>query len=342
LSSSKEISPFIHLFWILVGHGKITNSFCNSFVGYHTCFRTDLHRFVSVLDGKRHTGEVFSRLQFNSCDRPSCPSCYRWGWAVRQARRIEERLITAVKKLGFEVEHVSVIFPSKYWDLGRETLKFLAIKALEVRGAIAGCLIPHPFRYRSREEARYKHKPVGFNFEFHFHALIILKGGYKCRGCKKVCTESCDGFEAVTRREWKNDEIIVEVAKDKFGEKGKRKSIYYTAWYQLTHSGYDRTVQHPRVVSYFGGCSYRNLKVKVEREKSKCEQCQHELEDSDYVGVKAHVLDRTSKDYKNRLWEPFIVDESPTYVKVERRRRFPVRHKYRDDENPTFLEGFGE
>jgi hypothetical protein len=215
-------------------------------------------------------------------------------------------------------------------------LKVLAIKALQVRGAVGGCLIPHPFRYRNWREARAKGKPAGYNFEFHFHAIVFFKDGYKCRGCKKACTEACDGFEMVSRREWKNDAIIVELAKDKFGEKSRRKSVYYTAWYQLTHAGYDRTVSHPRCVFYFGVCGYRNLKVKVERVKSSCEMCKHELEPSDYVGDKAHVLDRTSKDYKSRLWESFIVDGREVYVRVERRRRFPIRYRYRD-ENPTFL-----
>jgi len=67
---------------------------------------------------------------------------------------------------------------------------------------------------------------------------------------------------------------------------GKRKTVFGTAWYQLNHSSIDVTKKRFHVATWFGVCSYRKMKVTVEKRKALCPICQHELVDLHYFGNK--------------------------------------------------------
>ena len=92
----------------LVGHGEVTNDFCGKFLSYKGCLRADLHNLIT-LDGKNFKGKVFTRRVHHWCNKPSCPVCFKSGWAVREAGNIEARLAEASKRFGL-VEHIFVVF----------------------------------------------------------------------------------------------------------------------------------------------------------------------------------------------------------------------------------------
>jgi hypothetical protein len=70
---------------------------------------------------------------------------------------------------------------------------------------------------------------------------------------------------------------------------GKRKTVFGTAWYQLNHSSIKVGVRRFHVCTWFGVCSYRRLKVTVEKKKVLCPICSEELVKLRYLGVRRIV-----------------------------------------------------
>jgi hypothetical protein len=301
--------------WQLVGNGSVTNEYCGTFFRIKACSRVELHnriKYVKVtIDGKesvvRTTGKVDRKIVLHYCNKPSCSVCYKHGWAVRLAGSIEARLKEASKRFGL-IEHIIVGIPSKFWHLSYEELKKKCFEGCSVRGVIGGVLIFHGFRYNVR-----KH----WYWSPHFHVLGFIFGGYKCRGCKIVkekgkCgieNRGCDGFVNRNFRENEKDGLYFKV-------KGKRKTVWGTARYQLDHASIDVTKKRFRVATYFGVCSYRKLKVTVEKHKDLCRICKHELTWHDYFGSKRLVTDRNAPDFKLVSFED--ADENRVRVYVER------------------------
>jgi hypothetical protein len=259
------------------------------------CLRVDLHNLIR-LDGKDFRGKVFSRKVHHWCNKPSCPICFKSGWAVREAGNIEGRLVEAGKRFGL-VEHIVASVPIRDYGLSFETLRLKAVRALAVRGVVGGVLIFHAFRYNLR-----KH----WYWSPHFHVLGFVRGGYGfCRGCKKGCV-GCSGFEARTRKEFEKDGFIVRVL-------GKRKTVFGTAWYQLNHASVKKGVSRFHVATWFGCCSYRKLKVTVEVKKAVCPICQHDLVGIRYFGVKRIIYDRCSHGYMRDSFEDYEEDGRPVW-----------------------------
>jgi hypothetical protein len=271
----------------LVGHGDVGSSFCGKVVTLKGCLRVELHNRVT-LDGKDFRGKVFvHRVRF-SCGKPSCPVCFKHGWAVREAGNIERRLTENGKYgKGFGrwgmIEHIIVAVPPKFYGLSLEALRGKVVKILADRGVIGGCLIYHGFRYNLRKY---------WYFSPHFHVLGFIRGGYKCRGCAKVLetgkcgveNRNCDGFVNRSYRCYEKDDCIVKV-------KGKRKTVFGTAWYQLNHSSVKAGAVRFHVATWFGVCSYRKLKVTVEMNSRICPICKHDVIDIRYFGCKPLSLD---------------------------------------------------
>jgi hypothetical protein len=267
----------------LVGHGKVTNERCGTFSSYWGCVRTELHHQLS-LDHKDFTlrtkKRVYVRKVHHSCDKPSCPICFKYGWAVREAMKIEARLKEGQKHFGV-VEHVVASVPVRDYGLDFNELRLKAVKALFDRGIVGGVLIFHGFRYNLRHY---------WYWSPHFHVLGFILGGYMCRGCKKGCV-GCNGFEGRTRRMFERDGYIVKVL-------GERKTVGGTAWYQLNHASIKVGVCRFHVATWFGNCSYRKLKVTAEMRKQVCPICNHELVKLWYFGAKKIPLDRSSPDFR--------------------------------------------
>lgn len=68
------------------------------------------------------------------------------------------------------------------------------------------------------------------------------------------------------------------------------------------------------VVTWFGNCSYRRLKVTYEVRKMVCPLCLHELEDGRYFGSKVFALDRNACDYVRDSWLPLVEDGREVWV----------------------------
>jgi len=165
---------------VLVGRGKVTNNKCGRFQGFYGCTRN-----------KKHKGDVAYVIKyFNSCDRPSCPICYRLGWAVRQARANEARLVEASKVLGLPIEHVMCSLPRSDYDLPLKEARRKDIEVLLGRDVIGGLMILHGQRIDKETGVE--------SFSPHWHVLGFIRGGYHCRECdhKWNCTAGCGGWDA--------------------------------------------------------------------------------------------------------------------------------------------------
>ena len=262
----------------LVGNGVKTNQWCGKFSSYRGCIRVDLHDGVSLLDGTNYKGKAYVEIHSHSCHRPSCPVCYL-SWASREAHRIQGRLAEAEKRFG-KAEHVVVSLCTGDYDMRYEDLRNKVVKILEDRGVIGGCMIFHGFRYNNVRL---------WYWSPHFHILGVIKGGYTCRNCNHEHEDcrSCSSFHGREMRGFKKDGYIVKVL-------GARKSVYWTAYYQLNHSTIRTNVKRPHACTWFGVCSYRKLKVKVEKRKSLCPICGEELVKLHHFGDR-HIVKNTDE-----------------------------------------------
>ncbi|MDH5374331.1 MAG: hypothetical protein OEY40_02535 [Candidatus Bathyarchaeota archaeon] len=285
----------------LVGNGVKTNEWCGKFSSYRGCVRVDLHKGVNLLDGTNYTGKAYIEIRSHSCHRPSCPVCYL-SWASRQAHKIEGRLAEARKRFG-KAEHVIVSLPTWDYGLGYEDLRKKVVKVLKSRGVIGGCLIFHGFRYNNVRL---------WYWSPHFHVLGVIKGGYGCRNCnhERGDCRSCSGFNGREVRGFEKDGYIVKVM-------GERKTVFGTAWYQLNHSTIRTNVKRPHACTWFGVCSYRKLKVKVEKRKSLCPICGEELVKLHYLGVRCIVKAKGERGYVPSFVDDLVDDDgSPNWLEA--------------------------
>jgi len=279
----------------LVGHG-VAKATCGKYIRTLACLNVAGHegtRFDKNGGLVDHSGEVFVKRVKLHCGRPSCPSCYRF-WANREANKMEYRLEEARKllvktnKKTAVVEHLCISLPESMYGLSEKVMRKKVDAGLKARNIVGGGLIFHGFRFANFEEAFRINRPSGWRWSPHVHVLGFVLGGYGCRGCKKWCAGhlECNGFENRTRRENEKDGLIVKIAEDKYGEKSERKSVYWTARYELGHCTIKNDAKRAHVVTWFGLCSYRRLKVlPMIKVHSKCPLCELELVKARYSGV---------------------------------------------------------
>jgi hypothetical protein len=275
----------------LVGLGKVTNVYCGKFASLWGCLRTELHTH-KTLDGQDFRDKVFVRKVFNSCDKPSCPICYR-KWAVREAGRIERRLKEASKHFGM-VEHIVASVPTTDYEMTDKCLRRKVNKMLFGMGVLGGATIAHDFR-----EDDFGH----WHFSRHFHVLGFIAGGYsRCRHCKGADCYKCDGFQGKCYKLFRENGYIVKVLDE-------RKTIGGTAFYQLTHASIRKDVKRFHVATWFGNCSYRKLKVSAEYREKVCPICGHDLEKLRYFGGK----DWFSGETGNEFFADFLENGLPAW-----------------------------
>jgi len=274
----------------LVGNGDVTNGYCGKFARFKGCLRVDLHNLIT-LDGVNYAGKVFVRRVRFSCGKPSCPICYKSGWAVREAENIKHRLVEASKRFGV-VEHLVCSVPAKDYGLALGALRRKVIKMLTKIGVVGGVLIFHAFRYNQRK---------GWYWSPHFHVMGFILGGYsRCRHCKGGDCYACDGFDGKTYKLYRENGYIVKV----FDE---RITIFGTAWYQLNHSSYKVGVKRFHIATWFGNCSYRKLKVTPKMRKEVCPICQHDLVEILYFGSKSLSLSEERESFEDYEEEGQVV-----------------------------------
>ena len=129
----------------------------------------------------------------------------------------------------------------------------------------------------------------------------------KEKGKCGIENRGCDGFVNRNYREHEKDGLYFKV-------KGKRKTVFGTAWYLLHHSAIDVSKKRFHVYTYFGVVSYRKLKVTVEKYKDLCRICKHERVWHDYFGSKRLVTDRHDPDFKFVDFDDVFEDGVRVYV----------------------------
>ena len=303
-----------------VGNGVQTDSKCGTFRHTLGCMNMEGHNHAD-LDGVNHAGKGFFKKVFYSCDKPSCPICFKRHYAVREASAIEHTLKLAsfgyldkkeVRHQGLGlVEHTVTSVPACDYSLSFEKMKAKAIRAMRKRGVLGGVLIFHAERFADFREATRRGVPVGWYYACHFHNLGFIDGGYsRCRNCPNAYlgfkgevrvkeTEKCmrcTGFEGRTRREYLKEGgrfgkggsvgggYIVKI-------QGKRNTVFGTAWYQLNHAtivkGEFKTMRsHDKVVTWWGVCGCRKLALRKEDriQRNICPLCGEEMHKVKYVG----------------------------------------------------------
>ena len=282
----------------LVGNGKVTNVYCGRFLAFKGCLNVAGHNKTS-LDGVNYTGMVYVKKCIHFCNKPSCSVCFKRGWAVREAHNIESRLLEASKRFG-RVEHLCISVPMSDYGLEFGVLRRKVVKILSKIGVVGGCLIFHGFRYDD-----VKH----WFWSPHFHVLGYILGSYgRCRHCKGADCYACGGFDGKTYKLYHENGWIVGVL-------GKRKTVYGTAWYQLHHATIRTNVKRPHACTWFGVCSYRRLKVTVEKHKHLCPICNEELYKVYYHGFERIVTDRKAFGFVPYLFvDVFASDGSKMWV----------------------------
>lgn len=278
----------------LVGNGEVTNGYCGKFARLKGCLRVDLHN-KTTLDGVNYAGKVFVRRVKYSCGKPSCPICYKSGWAIREAENIKHRLVEASKRYG-KVEHLVCSIPVKDYGLELGVLRCNVYTMLKEIGVVGGVLIFHAFRYNRRK---------GWYWSPHFHVMGFILGGYsRCRHCKGGDCYACDGFDGKTYKLYHENGYIVKV----FDE---RITIFGTAWYQLNHSSYKVGVKRFHIATWFGNCSYRKLKVTPKKRKELCPICQQELVKILYVGNKS-----LSRNEERDSFEDYVEEGNCVFIEL--------------------------
>jgi hypothetical protein len=243
------------------------------------------------LDGKSHVGRTFWVKRFRSCDKPSCPICYK-RWAQRQARHVADRITVLERELGMKAEHIIWSCKSDDYALPFDKLRAKMRRDLKACGVLGGYEIFHMERFAKWYEAKLRGIPQGWRLSLHFHIIGFIEGGMaKCRGCNKHKSEclNCSGFDGRARRvhfgyvdgagrKHAGNGAIIKV-------KDARKSIWGTAYYQLNHATVRVGVKRQNVGVWFGVAGKRKLKLKnEERFRYKCPLCEHFLVHGVFVG----------------------------------------------------------
>jgi hypothetical protein len=257
---NSQIFHFEHGEWIVVGHGEKTNSKCGIWRRHDICSRAELHAQAD-LSGVSHAGEVYVHMVHTWCHSYACPVCYLKGACLREAEHISQRIEKASKggkdekevyhaPLG-EPQHIIVSAPQSDYNLcefeHEKWCKNWRSIVAEV-GIINGGFCFHGFRFADYAESIAKGVPYGFYWSPHVHILGFIEGGYgKCRHChatekvyrtgggkivkkhgdSRFCAH-CDGFENRVRQSYEKHRYIIKVTDE-------RRSVFATAWYQLSH-----------------------------------------------------------------------------------------------------------
>jgi hypothetical protein len=307
----------------LVGRGESpTNSSCGKFRHLKACPHPELHH--NTLAGN-FEGKNYAKIVHSWCHNPRCPTCFKHGFAVREARCAAERINVASKTSGSPAEHIIYSVNPNDYGLSFEKLREKARKDLIAVGVVGGALIFHGFRFRNHKEATIKHVPYGWTWAPHWHCIGFILGGYSCRNCKKVknssygkpcesICEGCSGFENKVRKYGRaHGGVIIKIA-----DSGRvRKSVMGTLYYQLHHASLDASKKRFHVLTWFGSCGYHKLKVEHQKHSDLCPLCQHELVKVRYFGSAVICTDFNSASFKRELFLDAFEDGKSVFAVLE-------------------------
>lgn len=205
-----------------------------------------------TVDGKIPFGQSVVFVNAYRCTDPLCPECCLH-WAKLQANRAMRRFDAFSEVFGacYELRHLSISIPKFDYDKEFGFLKNQVIALAQGVGVIGGQAIYHPKRFNRELRVWY--------FSPHFHILGFVEHGW------------VDG-QFVKTMHGKTEYVVKNL--------GKRKSVYNTLMYQLSHAGIPSKVRSQAVV-WFGDC--RSSKIKAIKpnfdvvKKRVCPICQKPL-----------------------------------------------------------------
>ena len=240
------------ILWKLAGT-ELPKEDCGKWI-YKGCDNCERHPNKKFYVEKRQLG----------CFRSCCKKCWLTKWLSRESNRATRRVENYAecrKKHGFpRVKPIHVILSPRWEDKFQryDVLKEQCIDILKDAGLEAGLVIYHPFDTPDKENPQWSVRP-------HYHII-----GF--------------GWINKIRKEAKKRKCFIL-------NKGIRKSLHSTIYYQLSHCGVAKGVHS---VFYFGGLGYRakyasEIKVvddKMEKLQRKlCPFCQFYLKNVEYVGL---------------------------------------------------------
>lgn len=333
------VAPFGGKVFERVGNGVVTADTCGKLKKTMACFNIDLHSHVT-LDGVNHAGKIPLKKIFMSCGKPSCPTCFKRGWANREATNatliLEKLSVGYTDKKGKShvalglAEHIISSVPKTDYGLSWGRLTAKNQRVLRSRGVVGGVSIFHLFRYRGYKESLDTKLLMGWYIAPHFHTVGFIEGGYsRCRGCAntfegengvrrvKVTAKclACDGFEGLTRRCYAKEGGGVGVGNSGSGwivkVMGKRKNLHATIWYQANHATFARGSVRAHVASWWGVCGFTKLQFTKEDKVHhvKCPICLHDMVEAQRVG--GDDVEWWVKEWE----EPFLdKDGSPNWI----------------------------
>jgi len=183
----------------------------------------------------------FDSLNFHRCFSPKCPICWLY-WCRRASSRVTDRIksyLSVHKKL--KVIHVVASVPSESYFWSVTKLRRFAQKIVKKAGFWGGSCIFHPFRQVPESGLWY--------FSPHFHFIGV-------------------GWIKNTAKLYLETEWIIKNVK-------VRKTIFGTAFYQLTHAGVWYGERRRSTTTWFGVMSYNQMPLGPipKRERKSCPYC---------------------------------------------------------------------
>lgn len=187
------------------------------------------------------------------CFDPKCPEDWR-AWVKREAERISDRIESAMIQkpwLGQPIHYIESV-PQSLWHLSKDQLTQLAYQIGKKVGFLGGSVMYHPFR--ETEDGRWYFSP-----HFHFLGFGWIKG------------------DAVGKEYSESGWICKNL--------GVRKSVFGTAYYQLTHCGvwYGEGKKHS--VTWFGELAYNKLSTPKHLDQVHCPVCGSPMHKVVWIGA---------------------------------------------------------
>lgn len=211
------------------------------------------------LENHPHRKALVRKYQIG-CFRANCKTCWLTKWLARESHRATRRIENyqeLKQKNGFSRTKPIHVIVSPKWSDKFDRFDILKKKCRDIlvdSGLEGGLIIYHPFDYDKEKQA--------WGVRPHFHII-----GF--------------GWIGKIRKEAKKQNWVVK-------NKGIRKSLHSTIYYQLSHCGVADRIHS---VTWFGGLGYRakysqEIRVKDEVLEFKCCQfCKYPLREIEYVGT---------------------------------------------------------
>lgn len=194
---------------------------------HKVCMNMQMHKYFKPLDGSSQPGRRY-RLAFQkSCYRSDCPICF-WKWLCRAASSATYKIEALQKKTGRKSIHVIISPPKKHWNMPVKEMRKKAYEiiksTIENKEEFAGTLIFHPARLDKNTKV-WRKGP-------HFHAVMF---GWFDSNLVRIMN--------------KKESWMIK-------NKGIRKSVFATLFYQLSHAG---IAYHQHSITWFGGLSHYSI-----------------------------------------------------------------------------------